>query len=169
MNSDVTFALDYRPPYLWEEILKFLVGRAITGIEAVRNGEYMRTVHLVTADNKHVYGWVRVGHKPKKNALSVTVSETLLPVLHQVSERIQHLFDLHCDPDVVYETLRAMNDMRPGLCVLGTRLPGCFNAFEMAVRAVLGQQRGRKQFTSWHGYQHRGRLILAIVPSLKRK
>ncbi len=33
-----------------------------------------------------------------------------------------------------------MNDIRPGLCVPGTRLPGCFNAFEMAVRAVLGQQ-----------------------------
>ena len=97
-NSDVILTLDYRPPYRWEGMLNFLAGRAITGIEAVKNGEYMRTVHLVTADNKHVYGWVRVGHKPKKNALSATVSETLLPVVQQVSVRIQHLFDLHCDP-----------------------------------------------------------------------
>jgi AraC family transcriptional regulator of adaptative response / DNA-3-methyladenine glycosylase II len=139
-HDDVTLALGYRPPYPWEEMLRFLAGRAISGVDQVKNGEYMRTVHFVTAEEKHVYGWVRVGHKPKKNALTVTVSETLLPVLPQVLARVRHLFDLYCDPVTVYETLRVMNEIRPGLCVLGTRLPGCFNAFEMAVRAVLGQQ-----------------------------
>jgi AraC family transcriptional regulator of adaptative response / DNA-3-methyladenine glycosylase II len=138
--SDVTLALGYRPPYFWEKMLEFFAGRAINGVEAVKNNEYMRTAHLVTAKGKHVYGWVRVGHKPGKNALAVTVSETLLPALPQVLARIRHLFDLHCDPDAVYETLQVMNDIRPGLCVLGARVPGCFNAFEMAVRAVLGQQ-----------------------------
>lgn len=139
-KDGITLALGYRPPYPWEKMLDFLSIRAITGIEVVKNGEYMRTVHLENAEGRHVYGWVRIGHKPKKNALSVTVSETLLPVLPQVLARIRHLFDLYCDPDTVYETLRAMNDIRPGLCVLGTRVPGCFNTFEMAVRAVLGQQ-----------------------------
>lgn len=139
-GSAVTLALGYRPPYPWEEMLDFLGKRAIRGIEAVRDGEYMRTVRLQNAEGKRVCGWVRVGHKPKKNALSVTVSETLLPVLPQVLARVRHLFDLYCDPEAVYETLRAMNDVRPGLCRLGTRVPGCFNAFEMAVRAVLGQQ-----------------------------
>ncbi|QHQ61491.1 helix-turn-helix domain-containing protein [Anaerocolumna sedimenticola] len=139
-NSDLTLALGYRLPYPWEEMQHFLAGRAIPGIEIVKDNTYMRTVHLVTADGKHVYGWVRVGHRPQKNALTVTVSETLMPVLPQVLARVRHLFDLYCDPDAVYETLRVMNDIRPGLCVLGTRLPGCFNAFEMAVRAVLGQQ-----------------------------
>ncbi|MEG6522040.1 AlkA N-terminal domain-containing protein [Desulfotomaculum sp. 1211_IL3151] len=139
-NDNITLALGYRPPYPWEEMLNFLAGRAIAGIEVVKNGEYMRTVHWENPAGKHVYGWVRVGHVPKKNALSVTVSETLLPVLPQVLARIRHLFDLYCDPEAVYETLRVMNDIRPGLCVLGTRVPGCFNPFEMAVRAVLGQQ-----------------------------
>lgn len=139
-NGNVTLALGYRPPYPWEEMLHFLAGRVISGVDRVKDGEYMRTAHFVTTEEKHVYGWVRVGHKPKKNALTVTVSETLLPVLPQVLARVRHLFDLYCDPDAIYETLRVMNDIRPGLCVLGTRLPGCFNAFEMAVRAVLGQQ-----------------------------
>lgn len=139
-KDNITLALSYRPPYPWDEMLHFLAGRTIAGIEVVKNGEYMRTVHLVNADGKPVYGWVRVGHDPKKYALSVTVSETLLPVLPQVLARIRHLFDLYCDPGAVYETLRVMNDIRPGLCVLGARVPGCFNAFEMAVRAVLGQQ-----------------------------
>jgi AraC family transcriptional regulator of adaptative response / DNA-3-methyladenine glycosylase II len=139
-NGDVTLALAYRPPYHWEEMLNFLKGRAITGVEAVKSGEYMRTVHMISAKGKHVYGWIRVGHRPKKKVLSVTVSESLLPVLPQVLARVRHLFDLHCEPSVVYETLQTMNDIRPDLCVLGTRLPGCFNAFEMATRAVLGQQ-----------------------------
>ncbi len=139
-NSDVTLALGYRPPYPWDEMLRFLAGRAIIGVDMVKNGEYMRTAHMVTSENKHVFGWVRIGNLPKKNALSITVSETLLPVLPQVLARVRHLFDLYCDPDAIYETLQVMNDLRPGLCVLGTRLPGCFDAFEMAVRAVLGQQ-----------------------------
>jgi AraC family transcriptional regulator of adaptative response / DNA-3-methyladenine glycosylase II len=138
--SDITLALGYRPPYYWEKMLQFFAARAINGVEAVQNDEYMRTARLVTTEGKQVYGFVRVGHKPKKNALAVTVSETLLPVLPQVLARVRHLFDLYCDPDAVYETLKAMNGIRPGLCVLGTRVPGCFNVFEMAVRAVLGQQ-----------------------------
>jgi AraC family transcriptional regulator of adaptative response / DNA-3-methyladenine glycosylase II len=106
----------------------------------VTNGEYSRTAHFISAEQKLVYGWVRVGHKPEKNVLTVTVAAALLPVLPQVLARVKHLFDLCCDPDAVYQTLAPMNDIRPGLCVLGTRLPGSFNAFEMAVRAVLGQQ-----------------------------
>lgn len=139
-SSNITLALGYRPPYRWEEMLGFLAGRAIPGVEVVRDGEYLRTVHLVDADQRHVYGWLRVGNKPKKNTLTVTVSETLLPVLPQVLAKVRQLFDLYCDPESVYETLAPMNNIRPGLCVLGTRLPGSFNAFEMAVRAVLGQQ-----------------------------
>lgn len=139
-NGEITLALGYRPPYRWEEMLKFLAGRAIEGIEVVKNDEYMRTVHLKNAEGMYASGWIRVGHKTKKNAISVTVSESLLPVLPMVLARIRHLFDLYCNPEAVYETLKVMNDIRPGLCVAGTRVPGCFNAFEMAVRAVLGQQ-----------------------------
>jgi len=139
-HGGVTLALGYRPPYPWDEMLRFLAGRAISGVDMVKDGEYLRTARFITAEGAHVYGWVRVGHNPKKNVLTVTVSEGLLPVLAQTLARVRHLFDLCCDPDAVYETLRVMNELRPGLCVLGTRLPGCFNAFEMAVRAVLGQQ-----------------------------
>lgn len=139
-SGDITLALGYRPPYDWGKVLGFLAGRAITGTEVIKNNEYLRTVYLQSADGKALSGWVRVGHKPAKNVLSVTVSESLLPVLPQVLARIRHLFDLYCDPDAVYETLQVMNELQAGLCVLGTRVPGCFNAFEMSVRAVLGQQ-----------------------------
>ena len=139
-STDITLSLGYRPPYPFEEMLRFFAGRAIPGVEVVRNNEYLRTVCLPDADENSVYGWIRIGHAPKKNTLTVTLSEALLPVLPQVLARVRRLFDLYCDPEAVYETLAPMNNIRPGLCVLGTRLPGCFNAFEMAVRAVLGQQ-----------------------------
>lgn len=139
-SSDITLALGYRPPYHWEDMLGFLAGRAITGVDLVRDGMYLRTAHFITAEDKHICGWLKVGHRPQKNALTVTVSGSLLPVLPQVLSRVRHLFDLHCEPAAIYETLRVMNEIRPGLCVLGTRVPGCFDAFEMAARAVLGQQ-----------------------------
>lgn len=139
-TDEITLALGYRPPYCWEEMLKFLAGRAIAGVEVVKDGEYLRTVHLKNAKGMYISGWLRVGHRPKKNVLSVTVSENLLPVLPQVLARIKHLFDLYCNPHAIYETLKVMNNIRPGLCVPGIRVPGCFDVFEMAVRAVLGQQ-----------------------------
>jgi AraC family transcriptional regulator of adaptative response / DNA-3-methyladenine glycosylase II len=139
-DDNVTLMLGYRPPYQWRQILGFLAQRAIPGVEAVNDDGYMRTVHYVDEEHKHVYGWMRVGHRPRENALTVTVSSALLSTLSHLFARVRDLFDLYCYPDAVYETLSVMNSVRPGLCVPGTRLPGCFDPFEMAVRAVLGQQ-----------------------------
>ena len=139
-NGDITLALGYRPPYRWEEMLRFLAERAIAGVEVVKDNEYMRTAHFENAEGRQVYGVVRVRHNAQKNALNVTVSGDLLPVIPQVLARVKHLFDLYCDPGSIYETLKTMNDIRPNLCILGTRVPGCFDDFEMTVRVVLGQQ-----------------------------
>lgn len=139
-GGEVTLLQGYRPPYQWGQLLDFLALRAIPGVELVSGGEYLRTARFDGPGQKELRGWVRVGHKPDKNALSVTVASSLLPVLPQVLARVRHLFDLYCDPAAVYEILGAMNDLRSGLCLPGTRLPGCFEPFEMSVRAVLGQQ-----------------------------
>jgi AraC family transcriptional regulator of adaptative response / DNA-3-methyladenine glycosylase II len=87
-----------------------------------------------------VYGWIRVGKAPRKDALSVTISSNLLSALPRVLARVRHLFDLYCDPDTVADTLMPMNSLVPGLFVPGIRVPGCYEPFEMAVRAILGQQ-----------------------------
>ncbi|MDR1638052.1 MAG: helix-turn-helix domain-containing protein [Clostridiales bacterium] len=135
----ITLALGYRPPYCWEPMVRFLSARAIPGIEEVKDGTYSRAVRIAESGKTSI-GWVKVSQISEKNSLLVHLSESLLPVLPQVLARIKRLFDLHCDPYAVYETLEAMNEIRPGLCTLGTRVPGCFDAFEMGVRAVLGQQ-----------------------------
>jgi AraC family transcriptional regulator of adaptative response / DNA-3-methyladenine glycosylase II len=77
---------------------------------------------------------------PEKNSLALTLSPSLLPVLPKALFRVRLLFDTDCGPLEIYEKLSVMNTLAPGLCLPGTRLPGCFDPFEMAVRAVLGQQ-----------------------------
>lgn len=135
----ITLYLGYRSPYLWDNILAFLGERAIPGVESVTGHAYHRAA-VVQSCGKTYRGIICVRGAEKKNALAVTVSAALLPVLQTVLARIRHLFDLDCDPVEIYSRLDVMNEIRAGLCVNGIRVPGCFDGFEMAVRAVLGQQ-----------------------------
>jgi AraC family transcriptional regulator of adaptative response / DNA-3-methyladenine glycosylase II len=138
-DGEITLLLGYRPPYRWDALLAFLAGRAISGVEAAADNTYRRTV---TARNRgRVYrGWISVANRPEKNALALTLSPSLAPVLPKVLARVRILFDTDCDPPEIYEKISGLNDMAAGLCLPGTRLPGCFDPFEMSVRAVLGQQ-----------------------------
>ncbi|MDR1910132.1 MAG: helix-turn-helix domain-containing protein [Spirochaetaceae bacterium] len=138
-KSGITLFPAYRPPYEWDKLIKFFSDRALPGIEEVRGGVYRRTAALQNRDGLH-RGWISVMNVPAKNALAVTLSRSLLPVLPKVLARIKILFDTDCSPLEIYEKLSGMNRIRAGLCAAGTRLPGSFDPFEMAVRAVLGQQ-----------------------------
>ncbi|MDR2108705.1 MAG: helix-turn-helix domain-containing protein, partial [Coriobacteriales bacterium] len=93
------------------------------------------------ADGPREYcGWLSVAAAKGKHALALTLSESLLPVLPRVIARVRLLFDLNADPAAIGAVLQTMDDFRPGLYRPGTRLPGSFDSWEMAVRAVLGQQ-----------------------------
>lgn len=137
--EEISLLLGYRPPYDWERLVSFLAGRAIPGVESVTGGVYRRTVSIRNAGV--IYrGWVSVANVPRKNSVSVTVAPSLLPVLTPVLARIRNLFDINCNPAEVYEKLMIMNQLAAGTYGLGTRLPGCFDPFEISVRAILGQQ-----------------------------
>lgn len=138
-QQGITLLLGYRPPYQWGQVLAFLAPRGIPGIESVEDGVYRRTVTM-RQGGKDLRGWIVVENRESKNALAVTLSVNLLPVLAKVLARVRSMFDLNCNPDEVYGRLAGMNETLPGAFVVGTRLPGCFAPFEMAVRAVLGQQ-----------------------------
>ena len=135
-DDAVTLRLDYRPPFDWDALLTFLAGRAIPGVEQVINGEYRRALTL--ADRS---GWIAVRSDPKRNALQARVSLSLAPVLTTVVARLRALFDLDAHPARIAQHLQrdralaASVAARPGL-----RVPGAFDGFEVAVRAVLGQQ-----------------------------
>ncbi|MDR2054875.1 MAG: helix-turn-helix domain-containing protein, partial [Desulfovibrio sp.] len=138
-QEGITLFLGYRPPYEWETLLSFLAGRAIPGIESVAGGRYRRTV-TVRSGNKTHRGWISVLDAPQKNSLAVTLSPALLPVLSKVLSGVRSFFDVNCNPQEIFEKLAAMNSLAEGLCVPGIRLPGSFDPFETAIRAVLGQR-----------------------------
>lgn len=138
-SDGVTFTLSYRPPYRFDDLLAFFRMRMLEGIEVVDERSYARVVRMTCGDDE-VLGWVRVANDERKGALSVAMSESLLPVTSQVIDRVRRQFDVDCDPQAVHEAIASLDEVVPGAAVLGTRLPGCFDPFETAVRAILGQQ-----------------------------
>lgn len=138
--------IGYRPPYRWEEILGFLAARAIPGVETIIENTYYRTVRI-----KDTEGWIGVSNSGDRNLLKVTVSESLVKVLPQVLSRVRRLFDTDCDPELIYEGLTGMKEIDANLPIKGIRVPGCFDEFEMSVRAILGQQITVKAATTLAG------------------
>ena len=136
-SSDTcSLQLVYREPFEWDALLDFLGARAMRGVECVDGGAYLRTVSLGTHR-----GWLRVTHAPVRRALMVELTHTLTPVLPAVLGRLRHLFDLSARPDVIAAHLS--RDPKLALSVArhpGLRVPGAFDGFELAVRAILGQQ-----------------------------
>jgi AraC family transcriptional regulator of adaptative response / DNA-3-methyladenine glycosylase II len=128
------FELAYRPPYDWEWVSGFLASRAIPGVEEVEGGVYRRTLAIVQRGVTHI-GAIEVRHVARKHALAIAVSPSLARVTPAVLAQAKHAFDLGCDPNVVAAALGDLAARRPGL-----RVPGTFDGFEVAVRAVVGQQ-----------------------------
>lgn len=127
--------LAYRPPLAWEPLLGFLAARAVPGVEAVEEGRYLRTVAL-----QGRRGWVRAG-PPARGALPVELAPELLPVLQPLLARLRALFDLDAHPQAVADALGHDEALRVRLAkVPGLRVPGALDGFELAVRALLGQQ-----------------------------
>lgn len=131
-----TLRLSYRPPYDWHGILDFLRSRTIRGIEHVTADSYARTVRLGKAT-----GWIRVTHAADTHALRVEFTHSLTPVLPAVLGRLRQLFDLTARPDLIAAHLGKDKLLEPSVkSHPGLRVPGAFDGFEMAVRAILGQQ-----------------------------
>jgi AraC family transcriptional regulator, regulatory protein of adaptative response / DNA-3-methyladenine glycosylase II len=126
----LAFEIAYRPPYDWEAMLAFLERRAIAGVESVGQRGYARTVRIGKA-----HGYIEVAPSKRRAALRVTVSASLAGAIPAVLARVKHLFDVACHPDEIAAALGALASDRPGL-----RLPGAMDGFEVAVRAILGQQ-----------------------------
>lgn len=128
--------LPFRPPYEKASLLSFLAARAVPGVEAVEGSTYRRTFAL--PDGRPA--WLSVDLSQEDRArlrLSAFPGSRLL----WVTERVTRTFDLDADPRDVDARLSSdpllspLVARRPGL-----RVPGAFDPFEVAVRAVLGQQ-----------------------------
>ena len=130
----LAFELAYRPPYDWEGMLDFLRARAVTGVEHVGPDSYARSLAVPHRGTIHK-GSIAVRKARRKHALAIAVSPSLARAVPAVLSRVKHAFDLACDPAVVAAALGELAAARPGL-----RVPGACDGFELAVRAVVGQQ-----------------------------
>ena len=135
-ENQYLFRLHFRPPYHWEGILAFLAARATPGVEVVETGSYRRTIGWNGRE-----GYFEVSPDPGRDALVVRIEFSDPHSLFFIIERIRAMFDLNADWEAIVQSLRT----DPLLVVPveadpGLRVPGCWNGFELATRAILGQQ-----------------------------
>ena len=97
----LSLTLTYRPPYLASPLFDFLKGRAMKGIETVSEGIYKRTVTLAGEKGARYHGIISVSPNKKCNALTLTLSDSLLPVLSDVIFRVSRQFDLAAFPETI--------------------------------------------------------------------
>jgi len=128
--------LPFKEPYDWDGVLEYFAARATPGVEEVRDGEYLRTFAY-----EDCRGVLRVRRCPEKPCVILSVPASARRRLMDITERVRRLFDLGADPLPIAALLGADPELtsvvrrRPGL-----RVPGAWDPFEVAVRAILGQQ-----------------------------
>lgn len=129
----LSFILPYRPPYDFPRLLAFFGMRAMPGVESVDAAAYRRVVRI--ASNPTTIGWLEVSQIPRRHALQLRFSATLAAASQELLSLTRQAFDVGADPQEIAAVLGALAQGAEGL-----RLPGAFDAFELALRAILGQQ-----------------------------
>jgi AraC family transcriptional regulator of adaptative response / DNA-3-methyladenine glycosylase II len=134
-GGDITIRLAYRPPYDWDSLLAFLAARAIPGVETVVNSEYRRTIEI-----GGTAGVMRV-RPSKQNELSLSLPNRFTRSLALTVDRVRRMFDLSADPRFIVRQFGKDPLLAPLLRRWpGIRVPGAWDGFEVAMRAVVGQQ-----------------------------
>ena len=133
--GSLSVRLAYRPPYDWDAMLAFLRARAIPGVEMVSESVYRRTIAIGEAS-----GMIEVA-PADKNRVDVSVRFPDMAALPQIIARVRRVFDLAADPDMIGEHLSLDPVLAPLVAARpGLRVPGGWDGFELAVRAIFGQQ-----------------------------
>ncbi len=133
-SATIALRLPYRPPMAVAEALDFLGARAVPGLEAYTAGTYSRSLRL-----PHRNGIVRLSPADGHVAASLTLAD--LRDLSAAVARCRRLLDLDADPQAVDAALGADTALAPLVrATPGRRVPCSVDGFEIAVRAVVGQQ-----------------------------
>jgi AraC family transcriptional regulator of adaptative response / DNA-3-methyladenine glycosylase II len=134
-GGGVAVRLGYRPPYDWDALLAFLRTRAIPGVELVAQGRYARTIAI--GDGRGVLAVERASEYD----LKATIRFPQLRHLPAIIARVRRVFDLAADPMTIGAHLGEDPVLAPLIAARpGLRVPGAWDGFELAVRAILGQQ-----------------------------
>ena len=138
----IVLTLSYRPPFDWTALLSFLAYRAIPGVEQVTESSYARSFRVINDAGKvDAQGHFIAQFSTDANTVSLSVWIDNKAALQRVVERVRAILDLRADSEIIERTLAS--DPRLAKLVArypGTRVPGCWSGFEVAIRAILGQQ-----------------------------
>lgn len=146
------FRLRYRPPYHWEGMLEFLAARATPGVEVVKDGSYARTISLNGRQGKF-----EITHDPEQHALNARVQFEDPAALFVIIERIRAMFDVNADWAAIARNLQSDALLATQVkAAPGLRVPGSWDGFELAVRAIVGQQISVAAATNIAGQLARG-------------
>jgi AraC family transcriptional regulator of adaptative response / DNA-3-methyladenine glycosylase II len=125
----------YRPPYDWEALLAFLAARATPGVETVDGEVYRRVIA-----HRGATGTIAVRARPG-HALGVTIAFPDPAALPHIVARVRAMFDLSADPAAIASAFDRDPLLGPLVRVRrGLRIPAAWDPFELAVRAIVGQQ-----------------------------
>lgn len=135
-GADLHLRLAYRPPLDWKWMTNYLALRAIPGVEHVSGEAYKRTIEV-----NGVGGIIEVRPIENETYLDLRVQIAETPHLARVADRVRRIFDLKADPEEIFSHLGADSLLAAPLRAYpGLRAPGAWDGFELAVRAILGQQ-----------------------------
>lgn len=146
-SSSLSVNLNYRKPFNWAQLLEFMRGRAIPGVESVADDCYCRTISI---DGRA--GILEVRHDDRAECLVLSVHAVQTTDLFMVVQKIRELFDLDAPVADIRHTLGRDKTLKACLKTnSGIRVPGAWNGFELVVRAILGQQVSVKAATTLSG------------------
>ncbi|QNP39984.1 DNA-3-methyladenine glycosylase 2 family protein [Lysobacter solisilvae (ex Woo and Kim 2020)] len=141
-GETLALRLGYRPPYDFAAMLDFLRGRALPGVEVVDADSYSRVIGPLDAP-----GWLRVSQWPAtsrhtdEHALKLELHGARPAQMLEIVNRLRRMFDLDADPQAIATALSVDARLRPLLKQRpGLRVPSGWDGFEIAVRAIIGQQ-----------------------------
>lgn len=135
-KNQYRFHLRFRPPYHWNGMLAFLAARATPGVEIVEQGSYRRSIEL-----DGTCGSFEISPGADNNSLIACIQFADPRWLFVIVERIRAMFDLNADWLDIAQTLRSDPALAKYVgAAPGLRVPGAWDGFELAVRAIVGQQ-----------------------------
>jgi AraC family transcriptional regulator of adaptative response / DNA-3-methyladenine glycosylase II len=137
-EPNLRLTLAYRPPLAWRPLLAFLSCRATPGVERVSSGTWARTVRIdgrtgVIRVREPDKGSVAAGH----DAVLLEADASLAPALMPLCAKVKHLFDLVAEPNAIEAHLARAGFGPIAKANRGLRVPGAWDGFELAVRAIL--------------------------------
>ncbi len=144
----IDLELPFKAPYDWTRLLRFLAGRAIPGVEAVDGDAYLRAI-----DYRGASGALTVRRPPRRRCLVATIEgEAARHADDALVARLATTFDVAADPAAIGAHLGADPWFAPLVAAApGLRVPGAWSAFELVVRAIVGQQISVKGATTLIG------------------